>query len=206
MKQLSTEFGELCRFGLRAGFALTLMVLGGGFLPARAAEDSESGPHEQGRLLTQRAAGVLSSNLLAALTQGGPTKALKFCSTHAAALTAASGTNGISLRRVSHRPRNLGNRATTDELVVLEQFRARLLPGAGLPPQLRTNANGTISFFSPIVLNTPLCLNCHGQAGTEVAPGTVEAIQRLYPHDEATGFKLGDLRGMWRVDFGPASR
>jgi hypothetical protein len=26
-------------------------------------------------------------------------------------------------------------------------------------------------------------------------------IRRLYPADAATGFKLGDLRGLWRVDF-----
>jgi hypothetical protein len=26
-------------------------------------------------------------------------------------------------------------------------------------------------------------------------------IRRLYPEDQATGFSLGDLRGMWRIDF-----
>jgi hypothetical protein len=27
----------------------------------------------------------------------------------------------------------------------------------------------------------------------------------LYPQDEATGFKLGDLRGAWRIDIPLAS-
>jgi len=29
----------------------------------------------------------------------------------------------------------------------------------------------------------------------------LEVIGRLYPQDEAVGFRLGELRGAWRIDF-----
>lgn len=32
-------------------------------------------------------------------------------------------------------------------------------------------------------------------------PENLAFIRSLYPQDAATGFKLGDLRGAWRVDF-----
>lgn len=174
-----------------------------GVFAAVAADSAVPNRLEQGRLVTQRAAGILSSNLLTALARGGPTNALEFCHLQAVTLTEGSGQPGVQVRRVSHRPRNPANRATTNELAVLGQFRDRMKPGAGLPPMLVTNATGRVTFYSPIVLNTPLCLQCHGQAGTEISAGTQEALRRLYPKDEATGFKLGELRGLWRVDFEP---
>lgn len=181
----------------------SMMSLCVGVLAAVAADSTVTNRLEQGRMVTQRAAGILSSNLLAALARGGPTNALEFCHLQAVPLTERSGGDGIQVRRVTHRPRNPANRATTNELALLGQFRDRMKPGAGLPPLLVTNATGRVTFYSPIVLNTPLCLQCHGQPGTEISPGTQEVLRRLYPADEATGFKLGELRGMWRVEFEP---
>ena len=41
----------------------------------------------------------------------------------------------------------------------------------------------------------PTCLACHGRA---LAPDVSKAIQLRYPHDAATGFDAGDLRGgLW---------
>lgn len=155
-----------------------------------------------GKALIQQAGGLLSSNLLAAITRGGPTNALEFCSLHALTLTKSAGTNpSVTIRRVTHKPRNPANRAQADELAVLEKFRAQLRPDQIPGPLLTTNAAGTVSFFAPIVLNNPLCLNCHGQPRTEVQPDTLAVLRRLYPQDQATEFKLGDLRGLWRVDF-----
>ena len=46
-----------------------------------------------------------------------------------------------------------------------------------------------------------LCLTCHGET---LAPELAAAIAREYPNDQATGFKLGELRGAFRVVW-PAS-
>lgn len=157
----------------------------------------------QGRQMTQRAAGILSSNLLAALTQGGPTNAVGFCSTRALPLTVSAASDGASLHRISHRPRQPANRAQSNDLEVIRRFQAARRPGAGLNPVLTTNAAGQVSFYAPIILNTPLCLQCHGTPGVEVAEPTGTLLRQRYPMDEALGFKLGDLRGVWRVDFPP---
>ena len=83
----------------------------------------------------------------------------------------------------------------------LEAFMAALAKGEAPKPQVITNADGIRDFLAPIVLGNPLCLQCHGTPGKDIAPETLAAIQKLYPDDKATGFKLGDLRGLWRITF-----
>jgi hypothetical protein len=150
---------------------------------------------------TRLAGGLLSSNLLAAVARAGVTGAVEFCSVRAVELTRSAGTtDGTGIRRVSHKPRNPANRADEGELRVLEDLRGRLVSGAGTPVVLTTNASGLVSGFVPIQLGQPLCLKCHGQPDREIAPSTMEVLRRLYPEDKATGFRLGELRGMWRVE------
>jgi hypothetical protein len=43
-----------------------------------------------------------------------------------------------------------------------------------------------------------LCLQCHGTADT-IAPEVRQAIETLYPNDLATGYTVGELRGLIRV-------
>lgn len=161
---------------------------------------------ERGVALAARTFGVLSSNLMTAFSQGGVSNALQFCSTAAQPLTASvADTNQIVIRRISHKARNPKNRAGAAELAILDEFRATLAAGRPVAPLVQTNAPGGATFFAPIVLNNPLCLNCHGQSGPEIKPEHQEIIRQLYPEDQATGFKLGELRGLWRIDFQPAA-
>jgi hypothetical protein len=68
-----------------------------------------------------------------------------------------------------------------------------------------TNPDGSTTFYAPIVIANPLCLQCHGTPEKDIAPATLEAIQKHYPKDQATGYQLGDLRGLWSVTF-PANK
>ena len=45
-----------------------------------------------------------------------------------------------------------------------------------------------------------VCLKCHG---SNVAPDVKAAIGELYPEDQATGFKAGELRGAFSVSKKP---
>ena len=65
----------------------------------------------------------------------------------------------------------------------------------------RDAAPGQVSFFAPIILSNELCLKCHGEPGKDIAPEHAALIDELYTEDQAKGFKLGQLRGAWRVDF-----
>ena len=157
---------------------------------------------ERGKAIVTQAFGVLSSNLLTALNQGGPTNAVSFCSAEAQSLTeslAAAG--GVGLRRVSHRARNSKNQADEAEFAVLRQFDLAIRSQQKPVPMVATNTKGRLVFYAPIAITNAVCLNCHGQPTVEVQPATLALIRQRYPDDQATGFKMGDLRGLWVVEF-----
>jgi len=169
---------------------------------ASAAAPVPADPRDAGRRLVTQAFGVLSSNLNAAIGRTGPAGALEFCSVNVAPLTASiAPSNRVELRRVTHKARNPANRATEAELALIEEYRRGLAAGRTNPPVVVTNTAGTVTFYSPIVLGNPLCLQCHGTPGTEIVPDTLQVIDRLYPADQARGFRLQELRGLWAVTF-----
>jgi hypothetical protein len=160
----------------------------------------------QATQFVQEAFARLSVNLTNALSAGGATNAITFCSVHAAPLTAAaSATHPVQLARVSHKARNPTNRASDAELSVLRRFQGGLAQGQVPPPVLTTNAGQRVVYL-PIVLHNPLCLNCHGSPGGTIQPETLALLRTVYPKDQATGFRLGELRGMWRVTFRDVSQ
>ena len=40
----------------------------------------------------------------------------------------------------------------------------------------------------------PMCLTCHGGAN-DIPPAVKATLSREYPHDRATGYKAGEVRG-----------
>lgn len=144
----------------------------------------------------------LSAELARAIAKDGPAGALPVCSAGAPRIAAEVGkARGVTLRRATSKARNPKNTADETERQVLAGFAAALEKKQAPKPETRANPDGSVSFFAPIVLANPLCLQCHGDPQRDIAPGTLEAIHRLYPGDQATGFKIGDLRGVWRVTF-----
>ncbi len=160
---------------------------------------------QRGKAIVAETFSLLSSNLQSAIQQGGVSNALPFCSLAASPLTSGmAGKHGVTIRRVTHKARNPADKADAIELAILKHFEAALPKATATnpPPPLVTNlVANTATFFAPIVLNNELCLKCHGELGKDISTDNVAVIQRLYPQDEATGFKLGDLRGAWRIDF-----
>ena len=157
---------------------------------------------ERGKAIAMETFSLLSSNLQSAIQQGGVSNALPFCSLAASPLTSGmAAKHEVTLRRVTHRPRNPAGRADATEQAVLNRF-AAMMTGTNPPPPWVTNlAPNTVTFFAPILLNSELCLKCHGEPGRDIAAENLAVIRKFYPQDEATGFKLGDLRGAWRIDF-----
>jgi len=165
--------------------------------------DSDVLIREKGKAVVQEAFSLLSSNLLAAMAAGGPSNAIPFCSVQALPLTETiSKQYSVEVRRVSHRVRNPENQPNPHEASVLARFQSQLAAGRKpAPVVLRTNTQAF--FYAPIVIGTPLCLACHGEPGTNIEPGTTALLDALYPDDNATGFKLNELRGMWAVRIQP---
>lgn len=172
--------------------------------PRALTDEARSAALQRGKAIALETFSLLSSNLQTAIQQGGVSNALPFCSLAASPLTAGmAAKHGVTLRRVTHKPRNPASRADSIELGVLKEFTEALAatPTNPPPPMVTNLTDGTATFFAPIVLNNELCLKCHGEAGRDILPENVAVIRRLYPQDEATGFRLGELRGAWRIDF-----
>ena len=95
------------------------------------APDSESvdALRDEARSKVKAFAGSLKGELMAAMKEGGPTKAIEVCNTRAPAITEAASTQGWTLARRSTRLRNPDNRADEWERVQLNAFALRLASG-----------------------------------------------------------------------------
>ena len=150
------------------------------------------------------AADALSSNLIrhltAALDSAGPAGAIDFCATEALPLTlATAGTLGdVDIKRTSTRLRHPANAPDSLEVEALAWFESRRQADGALPTAW-VQAEGTeaLRYYRPLVVND-LCVQCHGPM-TALSPEVLDALRRLYPTDEATGYLPGDFRGLIRV-------
>ncbi|MEZ5384772.1 MAG: DUF3365 domain-containing protein [Prosthecobacter sp.] len=177
-------------------------LLAATFVSLTAFGQTTSDPSVEGPKIIAEAFGRLSTALAEAISKDGPSGALSVCSEKAPQIAKeVSKAHGVTLRRATHKPRNPKNAADDVEKATLKAFMAALAKGEAPKPQVITNADGSRAFLAPIVLGNPLCLQCHGTPGKDIAPETLAAIQKLYPDDKATGFKIGDLRGLWHITF-----
>lgn len=156
---------------------------------------------QEGKAITQDAFQALSSKLGQAVQEGGIGYALQFCNVKALPITdSLSANHGVKLRRASHRPRNQANRADSLEMETIRQYLSQLQDQKELKPNVYRD-NEHIVYHAPIMINNGLCLNCHGREGAQIQEKNLELIRQLYPDDEATGFEMGELRGIWSVKF-----
>lgn len=155
----------------------------------------------EGQKIAQATFQTLSSNLKNAVAKGGIKHALRFCNVEAMPLTdSLSAHHEVSIRRASHKPRNPYNTAEPREAEVIKQYINSLDAGKELKPVTYADEN-RITFHAPITINNGLCLNCHGQPGRDITKENLATIQELYPKDQATGFSMGELRGIWTIRF-----
>lgn len=152
-----------------------------------------------GDSISLRAQQVLIKNLLQAVQKSGTATAVDFCNVKAIPLTdSLSKKYGVIIQRISTRNRNPINAATTDDAKILGQFDLTKKPM--LRDTLLKNAED-YTYYKPIRVAMPACLNCHGNPGTDIDRTTLQVINNKYPNDKATGYQLNDLRGAWKLTF-----
>jgi hypothetical protein len=145
--------------------------------------------------------GSLKGELQAALEEGGPVTAISICKLKAPRLTKEfSSLSGWYIARTSHKLRNPNNRPDDWERKVLEQFLTRQANGEPLENMeysevVQIDGKRVFRYMQAIEV-MDLCLNCHGQ---NIRPGISRILKQLYPNDQATGFRKGDLRGAFTL-------
>lgn len=110
---------------------------------------------------------------------------------------------GWSIRRVSLKTRN-GERGTPDvwEARTLADFSIRA--AAGEKPEtlekseiVREDGKAVLRYMKALPTGE-VCLGCHG-AKENLDPGLLAKLAETYPHDRATGYRLGEVRGALTV-------
>ena len=135
-----------------------------------------------------------------AIKEGGPDSAIKVCKDIAPKMAGdLSRQHGIKLTRVSLKVRNpLLGTADEWEQKTLKQFEERIANGEK-PETLEAAeivnepAGKYFRFMKGIVLQSG-CTACHGTAD-DVEVSVAARLKEDYPHDQATGYVAGQVRG-----------
>jgi hypothetical protein len=143
---------------------------------------------------------TLGKTLQQKIKEEGTPGAIEFCNLNALSITdSLSREFGVTISRITDRPRNQQNRAHDEEMNYISIYREDLAEGR-TPKGLVAPGDSTIHFYYPILTNN-LCLQCHGTRESEISPGVFDKLQELYPEDRAIGYASGELRGLWKVTF-----
>lgn len=137
----------------------------------------------------ERLVEALTSTLEA---EGGPDHAIRICREKAPQIAAELSVGGVRMGRTSHRVRNPANAPAP----WVEPLLAAYLedPTDAQPKAVRLDES-SFGYVEPIYVMS-FCLSCHGPS---VEPALLEEIRSLYPGDQATGFRVNDLRGLFWV-------
>lgn len=131
--------------------------------------------------------GALKQALGGAIQSGGPAHAVDVCAKDAPRLAAEASKDGVVLGRATDRPRNPANEAAGWKKDALSAIAAGASSWSGTLP------DGATAYAEPIRIQ-PLCTTCHG---AQLAPEVTKALNEKYPGDRATGYAVGDLRGVF---------
>lgn len=173
----------------------TLMTLMFGLVMAPALADDHQ-RIEDSRALSQSLQQQLGAELMAAMKSEGPVYAIQVCNEKAPKIAQSISDDNVVVSRTALRVRNPSNAATGEQKAVMEYFVARLAKDpSNVPEVLFTDTEGKQQYMRAIVMQ-PQCAACHGHS---VQPQVQQAILAKYPDDQATGFKVGDLRGSFVV-------
>ncbi|MDO8605394.1 MAG: DUF3365 domain-containing protein [Phaeospirillum sp.] len=174
--------------------ALSLAVLP--IRPAFAAEEKA-----EAAAIVKDYGGRLQGELKAAMENGGPVAAITVCNQRSPAIAAElSAKTGWLVARTSLKPRNPSSAPTGWEDGVMRDFERRMAAGEPVADLVRAEmveeGGARLFRFAKAIPTAELCLNCHGSA---LKPETQAALKQLYPADTATGYKPGDMRGIFTL-------
>ncbi|MFA0961791.1 DUF3365 domain-containing protein [Roseivirga sp. BDSF3-8] len=155
---------------------------------------------QTGREVSRISQQELIATLQLAIEAHGVPGAVTFCNVEALSLMDSLSTATKSrIRRVSQRYRNPKDEPNELEANLLDAYAYSVEQNEAPGDNIQMLDNGKILYTKPILLGAELCLNCHGTK-SEISPETQSQINELYPQDKATGYQIGQLRGMWSIE------
>jgi len=161
----------------------------------------EKETRKQAQMLVEELQSKLKGRLSTTIKSKGVTEGIIVCSTEASAMTEdLSEQHGIVIKRVSHKLRNKANKLSVIDTPGISYFQMLeskgILSDAEFFEQHVTVGNQNYAHYMSPILTKPACLMCHGET---IAEPIATTLSTLYPDDQATGFKEGQLRGAFSV-------
>ncbi len=156
--------------------------------------------HEIGNEITLTAKKTLGKKLKSAIQNGGVENAISFCNLNAMPLVdSLSNKFGAEIKRVSLKARNPNDLPDKLEMELLEAYAYQWKDSIPLQTNVQALEGNKYLFTKPMLIDNTLCLSCHGTIENGLLKETKEFIKSKYPNDKATGYKIGDLRGIWSI-------
>ncbi len=164
----------------------------------------EAGGIAEPAALAARFQQELGAKLQAAMQSGGPVNAIAVCRDEAPAIASRlSRQSGWQVKRVGTRVRNpLTGVPDAWEQRELMQFQQRLRGGEAASQidrlEIIDDAQGQTARYMKAIVTAPPCLACHGARDAQ-PPALRAVLERDYPHDAATDYAAGELRGAFSL-------
>lgn len=179
--------------------SLIALVLAVAFVPAAQAQDTAQ-YLDQSRATAKALIGELGPVLQKELKEKGPEGAIGVCKDVAPAIASnLSRKNGWRVSRVSLKTRNpvLGTPDAWEQEKLVE-FDARLAKGEKADTleiaEVVTEPTGKYYRYLKAIPTGEPCLQCHGPAD-KISDAVKARLAQDYPHDKATGYAPGQVRG-----------
>jgi hypothetical protein len=149
----------------------------------------------------QTAFSTLLGQVKGQLKKGGVDEAIPYCKENASSIMKViSKEYHVKIKRTTNKLRNPDNHPNARESEILNQY-LKLSDQMKEPTTIvERGEDGKIHYYAPIKIQKK-CLLCHGEQGTSLNQVADSIIKKLYPKDMATGYKEGDLRGIWSITF-----
>jgi len=141
----------------------------------------------------------LKTNLIAKMKED-PTalSAMGFCTGKAEEITKDLNSKlpkGVNVRRTALKTRSVKNAPDVTDLEVMTSYERKAIDKQLNPKDIVvTGKDGVYRVYKPLIINK-VCLKCHGDINS-LSTDIKSVIDKNYPKDMATGFKLGDFRGV----------
>ena len=167
------------------------------------ANDDMAKYQDDARKVVKEFATQLGGELKKEMEANGPVGAIKVCRNVAPTIASElSRKNGWRVSRVSQKVRNplLGTPDAWEQKVLadFEQRLAKENPANMDYAEIVSEPQGKYYRYMKAIPLQDACLKCHGTP-ENVAPAVTDALAADYPHDKATGYTLGQLRGAFSI-------
>ena len=186
---------------MRLGLLFPLIIALGFGIPAYADSDEQAAFERDAQAAIKDLSTHLKEALMSALQDGGPVEAISVCKLVAPTIAdEMSKKYSLDIHRTSLRVRNLENEADSWETGVLQNFETRLKTGEAIQSlTFIEKVDSDLGYdwrYMKAIPTDKVCLSCHG---SKIALPVSKIIDKNYPNDMATGYKMGDIRGAFSV-------